>query len=1072
VLLPKHVLEIEAELRKLPPTLSSLEDAPFHATRRALAAALLAQLEPTLKGHSLPDLIVACSKAKTASRSAALLVLRALGRPGIIPPSDSVNQLDRKLVDLAQAGASDFCKAYKVDTKQQGFEKADVLRTIHGDICTKLDILRVPLGTLEAIISTRQAVQKVLNAQIVAAYLQPFDHQRVTIFINALYSDIKDLLDTEDHTFLPKLQALRRTIEEHINWAKSSRTFLTEEYIGPFLEAASNAVDHAEASSSSRFRSEIAGAGGDKNFALEKRYPLRDTKRVSKIAIPLINKGPGIATNVRAAIATPSDALLGSAEVNLGEIPPGRFALAVEVWPSRPLPELKLQIEVSWSYLANTERLSEVFTVLVRSQASEVDWAELEKREPYSTSPAEGSEFVGRREKVQTLSSRLLRDRMQSSYITGQKRVGKSSLALAVRDELQKQANVASLYLEYGEISDVDPLATMRNLGMRLADFLVKHLPPALAPSGLDFSGSLAPLSRICDTLLSETPNQRFVIILDEFDELPPEIYRPGPLAETFFSNLRTLAAKRNLAFMLIGGENMPFIVEAQGDQLNKFVREGLSYFSRVDDWSDFRDLVRGSVRADINWTESATNEIYTLTSGHPYYAKLLCARVYSTAVTERDTEVTTEEVRRAFAVLVSSLDTNSFAHLWKDGLTGTRGEVESNALQRCRLLVAMGRILRAKKPVTERSINENKHTIALAGSSITPILRDFCRREILTEQGGVYTIGLPLFREWLAQSGVTSLIGDTLRDELAAGLQQSEDAAYVHDDEIQRLTDAWPLYRGHVVSVDEVRRWLHQAPLYREQRMLFKLLKNLRFFSEIEIREKLALAHSLVAQSLPGFARKGMADRRRDVLVTYVDGPAKSGHYYASRYAEQNLLPSECVKEMTGFEIQLLNHEEKTGTIVNGVIIVDDIVGTGRSLASNVSRFVDSHRELLAVRNLAVVIVVVCATPDGERYLREVLAGLPHPRIELRICEPLSPQNFAFRHGNGVWETFDEESEAKALCTRLGAQISRNAPLGYVDQGLLVVFPDTCPNNSLPILHGESSREGAWQPLFRRPLG
>ena len=43
---------------------------------------------------------------------------------------------------------------------------------------------------------------------------------------------------------------------------------------------------------------------------------------------------------------------------------------------------------------------------------------------------------------------------------------------------------------------------------------------------------------------------------------------------------------------MLVGG-NMPFIMGAQGDQLNKFIREPLDYFSRSAEWEDFCELAR-----------------------------------------------------------------------------------------------------------------------------------------------------------------------------------------------------------------------------------------------------------------------------------------------------------------------------------------------------------------------------------------------------------------------------------------------------------------------------------------------
>jgi hypothetical protein len=68
---------------------------------------------------------------------------------------------------------------------------------------------------------------------------------------------------------------------------------------------------------------------------------------------------------------------------------------------------------------------------------------------------------------------------------------------------------------------------------------------------------------------------------------------------------------------------------------------------------------------------------------------------------------------------------------------------------------------------------------------------------------------------------------------------------------------------------------------------------------------------------------------------------------------------------------------------------------------------------------------------------------------------------------GFGFWNSSEEYGKAKELCQRLGSKIHRQNPLGYGDQGLLLSFQNTCPNNTLPVLHGGAS---SWKPLFERP--
>jgi hypothetical protein len=117
------------------------------------------------------------------------------------------------------------------------------------------------------------------------------------------------------------------------------------------------------------------------------------------------------------------------------------------------------------------------------------------------------------------------------------------------------------------------------------------------------------------------------------------------------------------------------------------------------------------------------------------------------------------------------------------------------------------------------------------------------------------------------------------------------------------------------------------------------------------------------------------------------------------------------------------------------------------------------------------VFIVAVLSTPEADTRIRKALSGLEGARADFRACEILDKSAYAFTPGNGIWNSQEEMDRAKALCSDLGAKSYPRSPLGFSDQGLLVVFPTTTPNNSLPILHSFSRASAGkrWIPLFER---
>ena len=367
--------------------------------------------------------------------------------------------------------------------------------------------------------------------------------------------------------------------------------------------------------------------------------------------------------------------------------------------------------------------------------------------------------------------------------------------------------------------------------------------------------------------------------------------------------------------------------------------------------------------------------------------------------------------------------------------------------------------------PLTCEMIQSNQRSSSLSHEEIRPILDDLCRRGIFSEQDLEFHPSVNLFAGWLKEVGFSILISDTLGDELMEAKQVAEDAAYVRVEEIVKVTNNWNLYQGRQITSDDVRFWLQQVETNVDQRALFVLLENLRFYGDAEVRELFEAAHSRVYQKLPLFLRKSRAQRREDVVVSYAGSPGKSGAHYAALYANtaelisHNIISPDKVCEF----MSSLDDNKKTC-----LVIVDDIIGTGRNLVDQLSELSEPFAEAKIGTDVLLVVVVLCATVEGENRVRKHITER-WPNADLEICESIGADHFAFPDSLGFWGTDERKNIAKSLATDLGARVQKRKPLGYGDQGLLLTFSRNCPNNSLPILHGSGKANSPWTPLFRR---
>ena len=288
--------------------------------------------------------------------------------------------------------------------------------------------------------------------------------------------------------------------------------------------------------------------------------------------------------------------------------------------------------------VADLTKESVIFTIEAQEEA--IDWEIAEVRDPYSLEAiTTENKLIGRKDELKQLLRLANNPAVASGFIYGQKRVGKTSLANAVSERLQSSSDAkwVVIYKGSGDYVRSDSGSTLQALGDVLAESM-KQLIPGLAnfPQP-DFANGLAPLSSLVDQALTDK-SLRLLFILDEFDELPHELFSRTDLGTSLFQPIRQISSKPGCGFLLIGGENMGRIVTLQGDRLNKFTPVEVGYFNETSR-SDFAELIRKPAENWLTINDAALRELFESSAGNPYFAKLLASQLFIDMVKNRDSD-------------------------------------------------------------------------------------------------------------------------------------------------------------------------------------------------------------------------------------------------------------------------------------------------------------------------------------------------------------------------------------------------------------------------------------------------
>ena len=799
----------------------------------------------------------------------------------------------------------------------------------------------------------------------------------------------------------------------------------------------------------------------DKQF-----YPLNVPERTCSVEIVIKNRGNSEAKDLRALIMAAQeteDADIEEAEPTFSSVMPEREVRhRIRIYLKKTVPACVLEYVISWKDTSSMDERSQTGALKLLSQR-ETDWDNVQN--PYSLkSIKDPAKLKGRSDIMNTLRRSL--DSMDSYYITGQRRTGKSSVAHVYYKELNTKNNDAAIYLWWGDLGTTELAAICHSICYELAQTLRERTGEdnIVCPSLSEFSrNENFVFSSFFKEVHSRFPNWHLFIIIDDFDELPASFHETE-IGDRFFVLLRALLDRDFVALYLVGSERLPEILKRQGERLNLIQRLEIDY---LKDSSEIEKIIVEPAKDILEFDKEAIKEIKRLGAGNPYYTTLVCSRLFADMARLKDYYVSRRDVEVSTKAMIEEEVLSTYQHFWKDGvfLPGRLGERQQ--YHNAKVLISLSRAqLAENNPITKEELLKRDDLQPLGHDDAEYALAGVLDRKVVAEDEDRLMVRVPLFSQWLAGSGARAVeqsFAEAGFDEVPLQVPRALTARELVD-VAQDLT-----YQDKQVNEIQIADWLSQFGGVSNQLLAFKLLKRLReegYFNQARIFSAFRELHKQIVSieaTERAFARRQERKSTVNVIVSYLDPSGKSGHQCQYHYRRVNRIHSKCAVAPDKLVEHLANIAEKPP-----IIFADDIVGTGGTLKKGFQALLAKMEQAgLDIGDYRLYVAVVVGTKLGLEAAEAATGGA----ISIMPWHLTTDRLHAF---SGEAEIFADESDrqaAKEMVEGIGKELEPDHPLGRNNGQLLVLFQHGCPNNTLPIFYksGRTFRGREWRSLFPR---
>lgn len=260
----------------------------------------------------------------------------------------------------------------------------------------------------------------------------------------------------------------------------------------------------------------------------------------------------------------------------------------------------------------------------------------------------------------------------------------------------------------------------------------------------------------------------------------------------------------------------------------------------------------------------------------------------------------------------------------------------------------------------------------------------------------------------------------------------------------IERAISAWPL----PFSIDQAIKWVLQFDR-DDHGLALRVIENIDVLSQRDVRSAFDVAQAKLERAA---VEKGAAIGRGNTLYAGIGQAAKSGAVMAYHYR----IAAEVA------EADFFVQEEGGGidfSKVENIVLLDDVIGTGRTVADEVAGIAEQVHSLAKSRN--VFVVTVAGYESGITHVVEETGASVICALEYSSKDTAADLDGEFYAGLPMSERARTLDRIKRYC-----RLTSRSDLGYGGVGGLLVFDHNTPNTTLPLIwaHGNG-----WTPLFPR---